>query len=666
MLLQSIKLENFRLFQNEQITFADGKDDKNVTIILGDNGTGKTTLAQAFRWCLYGETDFSDKVVINRLVANELPPSQSADVYVELAFQHGENFYNLSRKLTYTKDSSGNLKASNAVFSIRRRDKTGNTTNIKPTLHDSEVNGILPKELSKYFFIDGERIERMSKDISTHKKVNDFADAVRSILGLKGIDSAIRHLNPNVKSSVIGVYESSYDSSSNIKIEEFTQTIEECKTEIERINERLEELDRQNEHATIRRNEKKEELKQYKDGETLQSQREDLQQKISAIKRLRSNMVKTCCDDFSAHMGAFFSLWLIEKAMRMLQENDFTGKDIPHMHGDTIEYLLKQKECICGTSLTEGSVPYEKVRALIDFLPPKSLSSSIGDFKKMAVKKVCDARETDIYTTIGEHLAIIRQQEEDLSNLEEDLQAVEDKLSSDDVHVKIRNINAEIKYCDRMINGYAKDHDQCISSLAVANEQMRLADSKRRELALLDEKNKKIEIYKAYAARIYQELLEFYKSHEATIRGNLEDTINEIFKEIYEGGLSLTIDDKYHISVYADNYDGDVETSTAQSIAVIFAFITGVIKMARDNRSSTDEDAKLFSSEPYPLVMDAPLSAFDKRRIETVCTALPKVADQVVIFIKDTDGELAEKYLGRHIGRSHCFEKENEFISRLV
>ena len=83
--------------------------------------------------------------------------------------------------------------------------------------------------------------------------------------------------------------------------------------------------------------------------------------------------------------------------------------------------------------------------------------------------------------------------------------------------------------------------------------------------------------------------------------------------------------------------------------------------MARENRNAEDEDSKLLSSEPYPLVMDAPLSAFDKRRIQTICEELPKTAEQVVIFIKDTDGELAEKYLGNKIGSAHVFEKKNEF-----
>ena len=185
------------------------------------------------------------------------------------------------------------------------------------------------------------------------------------------------------------------------------------------------------------------------------------------------------------------------------------------------------------------------------------------------------------------------------------------------------------------------------------------------ELALLDDKNKKIEAYKDYAERIVRELREFYNDSEAKIREKLENTINNIFKTIYEGGLSLTIDEKYHISVYANDFDGDVETSTAQSISVIFAFITGVIQLARENRTAEDEEAKLLSSEPYPLVMDAPLSAFDKRRIKTVCTTLPTVADQVIIFIKDTDGDLAEEYMGDYIGSRHRLEKQNEFITQL-
>ncbi len=55
--------------------------------------------------------------------------------------------------------------------------------------------------------------------------------------------------------------------------------------------------------------------------------------------------------------------------------------------------------------------------------------------------------------------------------------------------------------------------------------------------------------------------------------------------------------------------------------------------------------------------MDAPLSAFDKTRIRAVCEELPCVAGQVVIFIKDTDGDLAEEHVGRKVGKRYTFDK---------
>ena len=76
-----------------------------------------------------------------------------------------------------------------------------------------------------------------------------------------------------------------------------------------------------------------------------------------------------------------------------------------------------------------------------------------------------------------------------------------------------------------------------------------------------------------------------YKKSETEVRTKLQATINEIFNDIYDGGLSLSIDEKYHITVTVNGYGEDnVETSTAQSISVIFAFIAGIIKMAREKQ----------------------------------------------------------------------------------
>ena len=664
MLLQSIKLENFRQFRNESIDFADGNNGKNVTIIIGENGTGKTTFAQAFFWCLYGETEFSDKNMLNKVVASELRPGQEAKVQVVLKLKHGDVDYTLIREQIYRKDSSNRIKPDNTVFDIAKKDASGNTSYIKKSACESEVKGILPKELSRYFFFDGERIEKMSKDISNGKKAADFADAVKGLLGLNGMYSAIQHFNPRVRSSVISNYESSYNSQSNAKIKEYTDTINRCNAEIEQIDARIEELDSEIETATVRKSDKVKELKQYEEGEKLQEEKEKLQRKIAAAEKSKANVYKLMSKDFNGNLSSFFSISLIQRALELLSEKDFAGKDIPYMHAKTIEYLLKQKVCLCGTHLDEGTIPYAKVKELIDFLPPQSISTTIGDFKKESKRRAVDKK--DLYGQLADHMAVISQQDDDLTDLRDDLAIVEGKLSGGDVRDKVRAINHEIQVCDQTIAKDRSERDRKIAEKARKESERDRADTERRNLTLLDETNKKIEIYKTYAERIYKELLVEYSTSEEKIRTRLQTTINDIFKQIYNGGLYLEIDEKYHISVYVTDYEGDVETSTAQSISVIFAFITGIIKMARDNRNSTDEDTELLSSEPYPLVMDAPLSAFDKRRIKTVCEALPETAEQVIIFIKDTDGELAEDYMGDKIGSRHHFDKKNEFETTLV
>lgn len=67
------------------------------------------------------------------------------------------------------------------------------------------------------------------------------------------------------------------------------------------------------------------------------------------------------------------------------------------------------------------------------------------------------------------------------------------------------------------------------------------------------------------------------------------------------------------------------------------------------------------------MVMDAPLSAFDKTRIKTLCEVLPVIAEQVIIFIKDTDGDLAEEHMKDKIGKQYILRKrENTELETVI
>lgn len=659
MLLQTIELQNFRQFVNEKIDFSTDPE-RNVTLIIGENGTGKTTFAQAFFWCFYGETDFSDKIILNRSVIEKMTPDQKETVRVAIRLTHGSAEYEIIRTQEYKKAYTNRATAANTVLNVQVKSADGNTRYLKPLECESAIQNILPKELANYFFFDGERIEKMSKEIASGRKSSGFSNAVVGLTGLKATLAALDHLSPTRTSSVMGKLTLEYRGDSDGKMQQLTKRIGELQDELERITVRLSELDDEIESATTSRAQFEQDIKQFADGEKLQNERERLRRELADVKRTKATFVKDICKAFNDGMPTFFGISMVKDALEVLSHSDFSGKDIPEMHAKTIQFLLKRGTCICGTHLDPGTIPYNKVMELMDYLPPQSIGVTVGQFIKDSRMKY--SRENDLLQQLKDKMALISTQTDKVEELKEDIAQISDKLDGADVREQVRKINGQITACTKIISARKDEQKRLLIRQGQCEEEKKQKENRRSELSLLDKNNQKIELYKAYTQQIYDELLAEYKEKEKNVRERLERSINEIFKSIYDGGLSLSIDEKYNISVYVTDFEGGVETSTAQSISVIFAFISAIIKMARDNQVENGDEAY---SEPYPLVMDAPLSAFDKRRIKAICSAIPETAEQVIIFIKDTDGELAEDYLGTRVMKRHYFEKVDEFNTHL-
>ena len=72
MLIRKMTLHNFRQYIGTQnIEFSTDKD-KNVTVLIGINTSGKTTLIRAFEWILYNTNEFDDKNLLNKNVADNM------------------------------------------------------------------------------------------------------------------------------------------------------------------------------------------------------------------------------------------------------------------------------------------------------------------------------------------------------------------------------------------------------------------------------------------------------------------------------------------------------------------------------------------------------------------------------------------------------------------
>ncbi|NCC87250.1 MAG: hypothetical protein EOM05_05215 [Clostridia bacterium] len=661
MLLTSLKLKDFRQFKGEQ-TISFSKDPvKNVTVIMGENGSGKTTLSQAFTWCLYGDTDFDDPIMLCKATSQEMLPNSEQSVRVELALTHNGMDYLCIREQRYSKDSSGNLRRPNqTVFKIAYKNSDGQREYVKDLETELRMKEILPKELSKYFFFDGERIGNMSKEIKKGKS-QEFAQAVRGLLGLSAFQAALNHLNGRYpKLSVVRSYNESYDSRSDSKIAQYTREIDEYDEKIEKAENRLAAIENEKSISDEKKTTLEERIRQNEASELLAKQRDELKTKIESLKKNKASSEDSLLRLFSTGVHSYFAKKLMKDTLQELANSDKLDKGIPDIHARTIEFLIQRKKCICGADISIGNDAYKHLNDLLEFIPPQSIGTIIGQFVKECELRT---RGTDtIFDELSTKYGFIREFEDNKNDMLTQINTISSKLEGME---SVGELQVELNKYVRALRELASEENQLSRQLGSWETEKNRRITERNELTLKDESNRKIEIYKAYAQYMYDTLSSLYSQKEMETREELESVVNEIFKSIYNGGFSLKIDEKYNIQIVVNDYAGfneDIETSTAQSISVIFAFIAGVIKMAR--KSGNSENGMLVS-EPYPLVMDAPLSAFDKARIKTVCDALPEVAEQVIIFIKDTDGEIAENYMGEKVGQRYRFEKKNEFETYL-
>lgn len=662
MRLQSIELTNFRQFKDEKIQFAIDKN-QNVTLIMGDNGSGKTSLAQAFFWCFYGTNSFQDKILLNRLVANNMIPNQKEMVCVRVYLEHKQEEYCIVRQQEYTKQYNDSLKPQNSILAISKKDKNGNrmwlgtgkTESLKNIELTNTINDIMPQDLSKYFFFDGEKIETLSKEISSGRKSNNFVEAVNSLTGLKATRNALNHLNPKLKGSVIGKLEDEYIGGSDRKIAELTEEIKRLKSEWQSADDDINSADESIKSNDLYIEELENKIKTYAEAENLQRTKTIRQNELKEHKLRKYQLLSRIYDNLNRDnlFDRFICEWPVKEALVILSNSDVSGKDIPKLHGDTIKYLLKQKQCICGTILEENSKEWKVLENLINYLPPESISTSIGNF----IKRMKDKYQEKVYllNDARSDFASILTLDEQISQCLEEIDEIDKKLNGKDVSREVNRLNKLIsttKINTVQLRNNKSALEKRIGGFSVSIQSK---ETERDTLAKKSSQNASIALAKKYAEALYDKFNVEYTAKEIKTKANLQAYINENFKKFFNGSITLQIDDNYAVKVSVNDKFNSLETSTAQGIAVIFAFLAAIIRIAKENSAN----------ETYPVVMDAPLSTLDNQRIKIVCDTLPQIADQVIIFIKDTDGKVAEQYFGNAIGRRLTFDKISDYLTEI-
>lgn len=653
MLLKKLSLTNFRPFKGEhEIEFSTDKD-KNVTLVMAENGAGKTTLAQAFQWVLYGKTDgFKNKSVLNSIVEKEMVTGSEANVIVKLELEHNNIEYTIINKQVYKKDINGIVKSENPVLEIFTKQEDGKTVIINSLKNRSTIANILPESLSKYFFFDGERIEKMAGEVTAGKS-EEFKMAVQNILGLTALTKAIEHLDPNKKNSVIGKYNAQMDAAGDQRSRELRETIYNSQDKINQNDERIDKIETEISYYRNEIEKAKAEILQFADVEKMQQHLNQLNNNLSQEKQLKNNIISVLMSNFTKQTFNYMSRKLIQDALFELKNTDNIDKGIPSVRAETIKFLIERKKCICGTDLSDPtSDAVVRLTELLKYIPPQSLGSSISQFQNHCGQTIKNSE--NYYENIQTQLSSIRASSQKIEEIEHEIGEIDRTIlkSSNSKVTDLKNRQMTMETNLRDLTAEMNDLKGKNTYLA---EKKKDAEAEISRLQLKIEKNKILEEQIEYARKAYEKFKQTYDFEEAKTRDKLQTQINELFKQIYAGGMTINIDEKYRITSYVNELEessSNLDANTAKSYSIIFAFIVGVINLAKQKVADKSDEASIITDE-YPLVMDAPLSSFDQRRIKNICEVIPSIARQVIIFIKDSDGNIAKREMQEKIGMEY-------------
>lgn len=281
----------------------------------------------------------------------------------------------------------------------------------------------------------------MSKEISSGRKSNNFVEAVNSLTGLKATRNALNHLNPKLKGSVIGKLEDEYIGGSDRRIAELTEEIKRLKSEWQSADDDINSADESIKSNDLYIEELENKIKTYAEAENLQRTKTIRQNELKEHKWRKYQSLSRIYDNLNRDnlFDRFICEWPVKEALVILSNSDVSGKDIPKLHGDTIKYLLKQKQCICGTILEENSKEWKVLENLINYLPPESISTSIGNF----IKRMKDKYQEKVYllNDARSDFASILTLDEQISQCLEEIDEIDKKLNGKDVSREVNRLN---------------------------------------------------------------------------------------------------------------------------------------------------------------------------------------------------------------------------------
>ena len=628
MRIDQIIISNFRAYKGDvEINFENSSNKRNITLISGKNGFGKTSFLTSIIWGFYGKlmSKVEDKY------KHEIKNSGGYDKFLKNQFNRNQkkekhlSVQIILSDILIPSIPCETVKISRSFDTVSSKEKLeilidGKTNELtKKVGFDTFINDfILPREIAKFFFFDSEKIVSLA-EAKTRDQLRSLSKAYSEVLGLKKYDD----LKTGIKSLISSLKRKGIDESINKNLDTLHK---EKKTLTDQINFNIDTLNQTNisiDDLKIKSDNLQERL--IREGSTISlNDFKKLKEESSLIhQQLQINRKKF-------HQQLEFLPFLISnnlfnKLKRQIENEQNSGSVFLKKENlDTFKKIYKSSL----SDINEGKAEiYTKLflDGLIRKFGNEEKQNIILDFTDEVNRKILSVHSNVQGPLSKEYESIIANEKDlkfRLNKIQKKLRSFESKTSS----ALSNSFRKEKEEIDKQIESLLLKKGELTNikdSLSVKNASItkRISELESKQMLIGQDQKKLI-----LSQKVFEKLTKITEKIKIKKKYSLEksiligmnslmhkaDFIEKVNIEIYEDYLDINLIDKAGLKIDKESLSKGEQQLYATSIL----------------KSLVEE-----SGINFPIFVDSPLQKFDKVHSENIIKKFyPSISKQVVLF----------------------------------
>ena len=624
-----VELHNFGIYKGtHEMSLTDQIGVRNITLVGGLNGRGKTTFHDAILLALYGkqavryiqEKAYSyEKLLLDHI--NKHATDDVTFVAVTLALNENEQ-YRVKRSW-----SVRNGKVETKVLV----EKNGTEDTYLGSNWDYYIEEILPFGIARFFFFNNEKITQLADDTSFEQ----IKASIKSAIGVSTIERSIRHVDEVIrrKTKTIEAFSKSDDYVTYKDVEAQITTLDQRLAEGQQ---NLNEFERQRDHLVAVLEAREKEF--WSTGGDLSRNREAIKQEMQRIKddvaQTNDQIMKLAVDPSTP---LFMCRQLVTQSYN--GEIDFQNREAKRYSENMI--LQKHKELI--QRLADSGLDAQTI-ATVKTIISDVLVGHLSDEAVAPLKKGMSSTSmmlyerliSEVFQTLAQHIEnlidLVNSKEDEWLGLDAHLGEGTEKTLAMQLYEKVKSLESD----KALVEADIQRQKDAIESM---KRQREILVSKRIQLikALAEKENAHEDDARVlkYAAMSIEVLTEFKQRLQREKVSKLSAMATQCFHELVDKDslVSQILIDPDTLDVTMLDLDGRELLKNQLSAGEQQMFAISIVWALA-----------LSSGYKAPVIIDTPMARLDSaHRTNFVTKYLPAASSQVMVL--STDEEIYGRYL---------------------